>query len=113
MASAHVVNDPLAINLPQQIIALLAELPETWPTRSVLQAASPRSRQLQILSRVLLAPSTTQIVATYFRPVLLDLCARWLEDNVDEVEKLEALSLLVEVHSEIFPYVSSFLVPCL
>jgi hypothetical protein len=50
-------------------------------------------------------PSLTVAVATIFRPILLDLCARWLHSGEIIEEHLIASCLLLEVHEELFPLV--------
>ena len=43
-------------------------------------------------------------VVEAFRPLLVDLCARWIDDEtLDEVSRLEALALILEIHEEIYP----------
>jgi len=66
---------------------------------------------LSILSSLLAVPAFTQLVATYFRPILIELCVRWLEGGQGAEEHLFALCYLVEVHEELFPYVLLPLLP--
>jgi midasin len=54
-------------------------------------------------------PAYTQLIATLFRPILIDLCARWLENEDGSEQYLVALCYLLEVHEELFPYVNFFL----
>ena len=105
MALSDVFHDPLTINLEQQTRVLLETTPADSPLHDSLLTAPTRSELLRRLSRALLLPGLTSAVATAFRPVLLDLCARWLEDDEDEEDKLEALCLLLAVHPELFPCV--------
>ncbi|KAI6016225.1 hypothetical protein EDC04DRAFT_2881627 [Pisolithus marmoratus] len=97
--SDNVFYDPLTINLGKQTRALVAFL-------------SARSAELLgVLSRCLAEPSLTNIVADLFRPLLLDLCARWLEraSNEEEEKRFVAMCLLIENHEELFPVLSAFL----
>lgn len=105
MSSSDVFNDPLRINLEHQTRVFLETTPNDSPLHHALLSASTRSELLRCLSRVLLLPGSTVAVATTFRPILLDLCARWLDDDENEEDKLEALCLLLEVHPELFPCV--------
>ena len=56
---------------------------------------------MSILSQLLSNPAYTQIIATLFRPILIELCARWLDEGSED--NLVALTLLIEVHEELFP----------
>ncbi|KDQ20857.1 hypothetical protein BOTBODRAFT_100466 [Botryobasidium botryosum FD-172 SS1] len=116
------ISDPCAINLPHLCTALLSKLPESHiPAAHLLllrQTASltsppcpfPASNVLSALSELLSIPAFTIVVATVFRPLVLDLCLRMADDdNIDEVKKLEALALLLSLHEEIFPILASFL----
>jgi midasin len=61
---------------------------------------------LSALSLALANPCLTTTVAKLFRPLLIDLCSRWIGDSKNSERHLVALSYLVEVHEELFPYVS-------
>ncbi|KIO05359.1 hypothetical protein M404DRAFT_999966 [Pisolithus tinctorius Marx 270] len=123
-SSDKVFHDPLTINLPKQTRALVAFLStqssgHSSPTEdpflsslSTLSAAVTTARELLgVLSRCLAEPSLTSVVAQLFRPLLIDLCARWLErDSEEEEEKrFVAMCLLIENHEELFPVLSAFL----
>ncbi len=104
MASIDAIDDPLRINLAQQLRLLSEELPQGRPPYlSLLQNASSRPELLKQLSRLLATPGLSIHVAKLFKPLLLDLCARWLEEETELEEKLEASALLLEIHPEIFP----------
>ena len=105
MASTGTFYDPLTINLEQQTLGFLGTLPQISTLHTTLLTAPTRPELLHRLSRALLLPEHTIAVSNYFRPILLDLCARWLEDEMDEENKLEALCLLLDLHPEIFPCV--------
>ena len=102
------MNDPLKINLHRQKALLLSSIPENTIYTEALNNASSSSKLLATLSTILAVPAYTQLIATLFRPILMDLCTRWLE-KTDGLEKhFVALCYLLEVHEELFPYVSFF-----
>ena len=74
------LGDPLAINLRKQTAALITQLPEDSPYVPSLKNASSKAELLNTLSYLLSLPAYTIAVATAFRPILLDLCARWLHE---------------------------------
>lgn len=99
-------HDPLTFNIHRQVLALVAFLPLESPYRSLLQSCSSNLDALNCLSRLLLVPSLSLAVASRFRPILLDLTARWLHDDNHLEDKFVALCLLVQPHEELFPYVN-------
>ena len=103
MATYDTFDDSLTINLDQQIRLLVEELSESPSHISALQNASSRSELLKQLSRYVATPGLSEITARLFKPMLLDLCARWLEEETELDEKFEAFALLLEIHPEIFP----------
>ncbi|KAI5117001.1 hypothetical protein M0805_002669 [Coniferiporia weirii] len=103
------IPDPLSLDVHRQLGLLLELIPQDSPFFGILQGPHNGNALLNTLSRCMLHPSLTLAVTWTFRPLLLDLCARWLDDNDDLLEKLEAFSLLIEVHEEIYPILSSFL----
>lgn len=105
MESIAKLGDPLAINLRRQTSVLLAQIPQGSPHAPALKNAFRRTELLNTLSYLLSLPAYTNAVAVAFRPILLDLCARWLHDEENELERFEALCLLLEIHIEIYPYV--------
>lgn len=102
----NTIHDPLTINLHGQTRKFLAKLPATSPYAASLLNASSRAELLEILSHLLAVPGLTLSVATTFRPILLDLCARWLHDEDNAEDRLGALCLLIEVHEELYPCVT-------
>ncbi|KAJ6530392.1 midasin nuclear AAA ATPase [Mycena vulgaris] len=111
MASSSAIHDPLAINLRGQTRALLALLPSDSPhAAALLDAASKSSTQLAIvLSGLISSPDLTQLIATIYRPILLDLSARWLDEPQNTEDQLVALCYLLEVHEELFPVLHNML----
>jgi midasin len=55
----------------------------------------------------MLKPALTEHIANTFRPILIDLCARWLQFPENTEEKFEAFGLLIQIHEELFQYVPS------
>lgn len=97
--------NPLAIDLKKQLGWLQERLAGSGSQHlRALQNASSRATFLATLSRALLEPSLTTPIVHAFRPILIDLCSRWLENGDLVEEKLEALCLLVQTHEELFPY---------
>ncbi|RDB14764.1 Midasin [Hypsizygus marmoreus] len=103
MATISDIHDPLTINLRRQTRTLLSTIPASSRHSNDLLNASSTSELLTILSRLLAQPAFTLTIAALFRPILFDLCARWLGDEQNTEEQLVALCLLVEVHEELFP----------
>ena len=99
------IRDPLSLDLRSQWLDFASKYP-AWSAHSQANLVDASPKELLLLaSKFLLIPSYTTIIADAFRPLLLDLCARWLE-NSDELEnKLCALCLLLQPQVEIFPYV--------
>ena len=102
------IHDPFAINLRLQTKRLLSEIPQNTAYHEALHNTSTTRQLLATLSRLLALPQFTQVVATLFRPILLDLCVRWIGDEAIVEDALVALCYLLEVHEELFPYVVIF-----
>lgn len=96
------IHDPCSINLNRQTQSLLSEISPESVYRTALTEAPTPGALLDTLSRLLFVPALTLSVATAFRPLLLDLCARWLEGEENKEEKLVALCLLLEPHEELY-----------
>ena len=93
--------DVLSFDLKKQTQVLLDQLPPSYTTP--LRDAETPSQLLTVLSTLLAVPSLTLAVATAFRPLLLDLCSRWLLNPGGREERLEAFGLLLDIHPEIYP----------
>ena len=107
MTFASPLHDPLAINLRRQTSCLLSSIAPNTPHYDALKNVVTTRQLLSNLSSLLAVPAFTQLVATYFRPILTELCVRWLEGEYGMEEHLFTLCYLVEVHEELFPYVIS------
>jgi len=94
----------LDINLYQQRELLLSRIPH-HDEATTLASISTIEELLPHLSRLLFKPGFTSVVASCFRPLLIDLCARWLDMHDADEEQLVALCFLIEVHEELFPCV--------
>ncbi|KAF9651347.1 P-loop containing nucleoside triphosphate hydrolase protein [Thelephora ganbajun] len=88
---------------------LLEKLGTDSPFASHIQNTTTTRGLLDALSQLLVTPAFTLLVAHEFRPVLFDLCARWLlvDGRTDEI--LVALCLLLEPHPELFPILNAFM----
>lgn len=105
MTSTHVF-DPLSINLAKQKRAFLALLPPNSTYIQQITEANTPAHLLSTLSRLLAAPALTLTIADLFRPLLIDLCARWLHNDDDIEDRFIAFCLLIELHEELYPCVS-------
>ena len=103
MTSINAIHDPLGINLIRQKGLLLSSISSNSIYFEALNNASSSSQLLKTLSTLLAVPAFTQLIATLFRPILMDLCARWLENEDKSEPHLVALCYLFEVHEELFP----------
>lgn len=105
MTSTSAIHDPLGINLRRQTRILQNILPTPSNHATDLLNSSSTPELLAVLSRLLALPPYTLTIATLYRPILFDLCARWLDEKLNTEEQLVALCLLLEVHEELFPCV--------
>lgn len=118
---ASVLRDPLKINLKKQVRALLSIIPSHPEVEAAFSGVSDvlspfvlenrkgdGGKVLAALSRLLSVPELVESIIRLFRPLLVDLFARWLnmregvDEDLDE-ERLAALAYVVEVHEEMFP----------
>ncbi|KAF8798896.1 hypothetical protein BYT27DRAFT_6882915 [Phlegmacium glaucopus] len=103
------IHDPLKINLHRQKSLLLSSISPNTIYFEALKNASSSSQLLATLSTLLAVPAFTQLIATLFRPILIYLCARWLENEDASEQHLVALCYLLEVHEELFPILHQLL----
>ncbi|KAI0328990.1 midasin [Cubamyces sp. BRFM 1775] len=99
-------QDPLRLNLKRQTQKLL-DL--QTPFSSSLKNAASRTALLDLLSNMLSLPQYTLLVASLFRPLLVDLSARWLHQADDVLDKFGALCMLLEIFPELYPILSALL----
>ncbi|EJC98837.1 P-loop containing nucleoside triphosphate hydrolase protein [Fomitiporia mediterranea MF3/22] len=102
------IPDPTSLNARKQLNGLVELLPRNSPLTAAFQDSLSQNALLPTLSRFMLHPSLTLAISWTFRPLLMDLCSRWLDTDDEGAKKLEALGLLIEVHEELFPILSSF-----
>jgi len=97
------LKDPLKMNLGRQTRSVLKKLGPDSRFTSNIQSTTTTRELLDALSQLLVTPSFTLLVAHEFKPILFDLCARWLlvDGRADEI--LVALCLLLEPYPQLFP----------
>jgi midasin len=95
--------DPLTMKLSKQVRALTSKLAPDSPIPIALKNARSYQDILNTLSNALTLPALTMSVAVAFRPILLDLCARWIHNDENTEDQLVAICLLIEIHPELFP----------
>lgn len=98
----------LRFDLKGHVAQLLAEHPRfSFPDILVQYSRTGSIKTtdgLDALARLLAFPALTEEVSTRFRPLLMDLCARWIGMNDLEDHKVfEAFAALLRPHREIFP----------
>lgn len=97
------IKDALTFNLGQQLqLYLQAVSPTVDPLIAQLQASSLPDA-VPLLSTLLKNPKYTHLVLQHFRPILLDLCARWLDDEIDDEAKFSAFGFLIPCCEELYP----------
>jgi midasin len=104
------VPNPTSMNVHRQLDQLFSRLSPDSPTTQKMRENLQQMPLLQALSMFMLRPSLTLLITELFRPLLMDICARWLDiakESEDNIRALEALALLIEVHDELFPSVIS------
>lgn len=102
------MEDPLRLNLQRQTTKLLEKLGPESVHAATISTATTNATLLTVLSRLLALPTLTLTVAGLYRPLLFDLCARWIDEPENSVDQLVALCLLLEPHQELFPCVFLF-----
>ncbi len=95
------VYNPLYFNFHRQNQLFL----EKVRSNNAYSALITTQLSLATLSRLLAVPALTTTVADVYRPILFDLCARWIEQPDCTEDQLVAICLLIEVHEELYPYV--------
>jgi midasin len=93
----------MEMNIGHQTRSLLEKLGTDSQFASHLHNITTTRELLEALSKLLVRPAFTSLVAREFRPILFDLCARWLivDGHTDEV--LVALCSLLEPRPDLFP----------
>ncbi|PBK75109.1 midasin [Armillaria solidipes] len=99
---AGTVYDPLYFNFHRQNQIFLEKVRSN-------NALITTQLSLATLSRLLAVPALTTTVADVYRPILFDLCARWIEQPDCTEDQLVAICLLIEVHEELYPILHQLL----
>ncbi|KAI9068715.1 midasin [Trametes sanguinea] len=102
-------KDPMCLNLKGQTRKLLGQLPPESTYYVALKNAASRAALLETLSSLMLMPPLTMTIAQLFRPLLVDLCARWLQRESSDLSAFEALCMLLEIYPEVYPILSCLL----
>lgn len=97
------LKDPLKMNMGRQTRSLLEKLGTDSQFTSHLHSITTIRELLDVLSKLLVTPASTLLVAREFRPILFDLCARLLFVGGSTDEIFVALCSLLEPHPELFP----------
>ncbi|KAG9103872.1 hypothetical protein FRC06_007401 [Ceratobasidium sp. 370] len=115
----NTAHDPLEFDIVGQSHALLLKIGQNVPNaqdRLSIEGllAQPQNsnipQALNAVSNLLTVPALTLLIAEMFRPLLIDLCARWVDnDQLDDVDRFVALCLLVEPYEEIFPVLAAYI----
>ncbi|KAG8724797.1 hypothetical protein FRC12_024266, partial [Ceratobasidium sp. 428] len=115
----NIAHNPLEFDIIGQSRALLLKLGQNVQNAQdrlnieglLSQLSEPNvSQALNAISNLLATPALTLLVADMFRPLLIDLCARWVEnDQLSDVDRFAALCLLVEPYEEVFPVLTAYL----
>ncbi|KAG9127474.1 hypothetical protein FRC07_013283 [Ceratobasidium sp. 392] len=115
----NTAKDPLGFNIVGQCHALLHKIGQNIQNvqdRLDIEAllANPSNstarKALSAISNLLVVPSLTLLVSDMFRPLLIDLCARWVDnDQLSNIDRFVALCLLVEPYEEIFPVLTAYM----
>jgi midasin len=90
--------DALSIPFSTQIDAFLLSCPEQSQLKSF-----PLHQQLHSLSTLLKETRYALAIARLFSPLLVDLCARWLDDEAQDESKFIIFGLLLPAHEELYP----------
>jgi midasin len=91
--------DALSIPFQAQIDQLLIDFPDLLAINAL-----PTQEKLVRLSNLLKNTIYAIRVARLFSPLLVDLCARWLDDEEQDEAKFAVFALLVPAYEELYPY---------
>jgi midasin len=76
---------------------------QQFPEQAQLRDASI-DEQLATLSILLKNQKYTIPISRLFSPVLVDLCARWLDDQEQDEAKFAVFGLLLPIHEDLYRY---------
>jgi hypothetical protein len=98
--------DPLQFGLRGKVSQLVSAHPGFRFPDVITDSTSRATELLNSIARLLAFSALTDEVSIRFRPILMDLCSRWLDmDDIDERHVFESFAALVRPHREIFPCV--------
>lgn len=97
---------PLRFDLRGKVFQLISAHPRFCFPDALTCSTSRTAGVLNSIARLLAFPALTDEISTCFRPILMDLCSRWLEsDGIDEHHVFGSFAALLQPHREIFPCV--------
>jgi hypothetical protein len=97
---------PLRLDLRGKVSQLVSAHPRFCFPDALTHSTSRTAEVLNSIARLLAFPALTDEVSAFFRPILMDLCSRWLElDDIDEHHVFESFAALLRPHRELFPCV--------
>lgn len=91
-----------ALSLP--FAAQIQTFVQQFPEHAQLRDASAKE-QLATLSILLKNQKYTIHISKLFSPILVDLCARWLDDQEQDEAKFAVFGLLLPIHEELYRYI--------
>ena len=98
--------DPLQFDLRGKVSQLVSAHPGFRFPDVLTHSTSRATELLNSIARLLAFSALTDEVSMRFRPIIMDLCSRWLDlDDLDEHRVFESFAALVRPHREIFPCV--------
>lgn len=74
---------------------------QQFPEQELLKDV-PIEEQLATLSTLLKNQKYTASISRLFSPILVDLCARWLDDQEQDEAKFAVFGLLLPIHEELY-----------
>jgi len=97
--------DTIFFNIHSQIQQLVSTFPTFRFPHEVSNAPSAKVVEvLNALSRLMTVPLLTSYIANAFRPILLDLCSRWLDLlELEDLSVFEATGVILGIYDEIYP----------
>lgn len=105
--ASNAVRHPLHIDLHRQTQLFIPKVPQNNAHASIISSATTTSAILAALSDALAHPALTLLIEEYYRPILFELCARWITKPTITEDQIVAICLLIEVHEELFPSVKN------
>lgn len=97
--------DPIFFDIHSETQRLVSTFPTfRFPPEVSNAPATNAVEVLNALSRLMTVPLLTSHIANAFRPILLDLCSRWLDLlELDDLSVFEAIGVIIGIYDEIYP----------